>query len=122
MTVKKINGVTYASLSDAEFTDAPDYGGTYKGRYWEIDRSADGRRSITLFEQSGDAYYEYPCSEVVVVQRGSISCTFDDGQVITLRAGDVGFFEKGVKGMFSCSEDFSDLAIFLSDDEPISVI
>jgi uncharacterized cupin superfamily protein len=122
MTVKKVNGITYASLSDAEFTDSPDYGGTVKSRYWEIDRSADGRRSIALFQQSGDTYFEYPCHEVVVVQEGSISCTFDDGQVVTLRKGDVAFFEKGVKGQFSASEDFVDLAIFLSDDAPIDVI
>jgi uncharacterized cupin superfamily protein len=122
MAVKKVNGITYASLSEAEFVDAPNYGGTYKGRYWEIDRSTDGRRSIALFEQTGDSYFEYPCSEVVVVQRGSISCTFDDGQIVELHAGDVAFFEKGVKGQFKMSEDFSDLAIFLSDDEPIDII
>jgi uncharacterized cupin superfamily protein len=126
MAVKKVNGITYASLNEPEFVDAPDYaaegGGTYKGRVWEIDRSADGRRAIALFEQTGDSYFEYPCSEVVVVQRGSISCTFDDGQVVELKVGDVAFFEKGVKGQFKMSDDFSDLAIFLSDDEPLDII
>lgn len=125
MAVKKVNGITYASLNEPEFVDAPDYAdgaGTYKGRYWEIDRSSDGRRSIALFEQSGESSFEYPCSEVVVVQRGSISCTFDDGQVVELKAGDVAFFEKGVKAHFKMSDDFSDLAIFLSDDAPIDVI
>jgi hypothetical protein len=32
MTVTKVNGVTYASLRDAEFVDAPDFGGAYEGR------------------------------------------------------------------------------------------
>jgi uncharacterized cupin superfamily protein len=122
MAVKRVNGITYASLNEPEFVEAPDFGPDYRGRFWEIDRSSNGRRSIALFEQSGESYFEYPCSEVVIVQRGTISCTFDDGQVVELKVGDVAFFEKGVKGNFKMSDDFSDLAIFLSDDEPIDLI
>jgi uncharacterized cupin superfamily protein len=122
MAVKKVNGITFASLSEPEFVDTPDWGPDYKGRVWEIDRSSDGRRSIALFEQSGVSDFEYPCDEVVYVLRGTLSCTFDDGQVVELTKGDVAFFEKGVKGHFVTSEDFSDLAIFLSDDKPINII
>ena len=123
MAVKRVNGITFASLNEPEFVESPDFGGTYKGRYWEIDRSSDGRRSIALFEQSGESDFEYPCEEVVVVRTGNMRVAFDDGQVVELKAGDVAFFEKGVKAHFDMSEDFSDLAIFLStDDKPIDVI
>jgi uncharacterized cupin superfamily protein len=122
MAVKRVNGITYASLSEPEFIEAPDYGGNYRGRVWEIDRSEDGRRSIALFEQTGELDFEYSCDEVVVVQRGWIRCTFDDGQVVELKAGDVAFFEKGTKGHFVLSEDFSDFAVFLSEDGPVHII
>jgi uncharacterized cupin superfamily protein len=126
MAVKRVNGITYTSLNEPEFIQAPDYAGedgdVYQGRVWEIDRSADGRRSIALFEQTGELDYEYSCGEVVIVQKGWISCTFEDGQVVTLNEGDVAYFEKGVKGHFKMSEDFSDLAVFISDDKPVDII
>jgi uncharacterized cupin superfamily protein len=122
MAVKRVNGIVYANLNEPEFVDAPDYGGSYRGRVWEIDRSSDGRRSIALFEQSGEVDFEYSCDEVFLVRSGKLSCTFDDGQVVELGPGDVAFFPKGTKGHFVTSDDFSDLAIFFSEDGPVDII
>jgi uncharacterized cupin superfamily protein len=122
MAVKRVNGVVWGNVDEAEFVDAPSYGENYRAQVWEIDRSADGRRSIALFEQSGRTDFEYSCDEVVVVRRGTLSCTFVDGQVVELRAGDIAFFPKGTKGHFEVSEDFSDIAVFLSDDGPVDII
>jgi uncharacterized cupin superfamily protein len=123
MAVKRVNGIVYANLDDPAFVEAPSFGGSYRGRVWEIDRSADGRRSIALFEQTGELDFEYTCDEVFLVRRGSMDITFEDGKTATVREGDVVFFPKGTKGHFSLSEDFSDLTIFLStDDQPVDII
>jgi uncharacterized cupin superfamily protein len=122
MAVNRLNGIVWGNVDEAEFVQAPSYGENYQARVWEVDRSADGRRSIALFEQHGSTDFEYSCDEVVIVRRGTLRCTFDDGQFVELRRGDIAFFPKGTKGHFDVSEDFSDIAVFLSDDAPVDII
>ena len=65
----KISEIVAVHMDEAQWTPAPQYGGAV----WEIDRSADGRRVIAAFQESGKSRFTYPFNEFMYVLRGSIS-------------------------------------------------
>ncbi|CAH0303860.1 hypothetical protein SRABI26_04628 [Arthrobacter sp. Bi26] len=81
------------------------------------DRSADGRRVIAAFQESGKSRFTYPFNEFMYVLRGSITCTLEGGQKHYFTTGDSAFFPEGTTADLDISDDFMDLTFLTSEHE-----
>lgn len=100
-------------MDDAQWTPAPQYGGAV----WEIDRSADGRRVIAAFQESGKSAFTFPFNEFIHVLRGTMTCSVDGGVAQHFTPGDSAFFPEGTTVEIDISDDFMDIAFLTSDRE-----
>lgn len=117
MTLSNYPTVFKSNMSEANWVDAPDFGGAM----WVAHRSLDGRRAIVAARESGTMTYTYPFSEFYVVLKGSATVTPHGDDAFELAVGDFGFFPEGSTSDWDMRDDFTLLAILDSSNLPIDL-
>lgn len=104
--------VPHFSAFNPEWRPLPAYGGSEAVLY----RSADGRRVVGTFKESGKYTYEYQSDEFVYVVAGTGIANVRGGPTVHLKPGDMAYFRDGLVVDFEMSDDFQDVAMHVGDD------
>ncbi|KAH6986452.1 hypothetical protein BKA56DRAFT_654602 [Ilyonectria sp. MPI-CAGE-AT-0026] len=107
-----MSGVVHGNWDSFEWTAFPEYNGSKMIAY----RSPDGLIAAGAAHESGTATLTYPCDEFFYVIEGSITCDVVGGEKFTLTKGQVCYFTRGTTVNFEFSDDFKNVAIFISTD------
>lgn len=90
----------------------PAYNGTKSIFY----RSADNSVAVGAIREIGVGHMTWPEDEFLFVTKGWIKFEVKDGEKFTLKPGDVMFLKKGQTFDFEMSDDFANVAVFLSNE------
>ncbi|KAF3806795.1 hypothetical protein GCG54_00007044 [Colletotrichum gloeosporioides] len=88
----------------------------YDGKKSVVYRSDDGQIVAGAAQEKGKATLVYPCDEFLSITEGIIKCNVEDGDKFMAKKGDVVYFTRGTKVNFEFSQDFHNLAVFISTD------
>ncbi len=70
--------------------------GSPQARAHEIFRSADGMATLSGWDcTAGRFRWYFGVDETVQIVEGSVTVTYEDGSVVTLKAGDIAYFTSG---------------------------
>ncbi len=105
--------VPHGPPSSFEWTPWPEA----RGASATIYRSEDGRRVAMAVREAGHFTYTYPFDEFLLVTSGTAKVSVRNGPSFELQPGHVAYFREGVTAEFELSEDFSDVAVLVSDLE-----
>ncbi|KAH9232510.1 hypothetical protein K456DRAFT_37743 [Colletotrichum gloeosporioides 23] len=95
----------------------------YDGKKSVVYRSDDGQIVAGAAHEKGKATLVYPCDEFFFVTEGTIKCDVEDGDKFTAKKGDVVYFTRGTKVNFEFSQDFHNVAVFISTDgKPVTLV
>ncbi|KFA53858.1 hypothetical protein S40293_01726 [Stachybotrys chartarum IBT 40293] len=112
-------GAIHGAWDSFEWTPFPEYGGQRSIVY----RSEDGKIVAGAAHEKGKATLVYPWDEFFFVTQGSIVCDVEGGDTSTAKKGDVVYFKRGTKVNFEFSQDFYNIAVFISTDgEKVSLV
>lgn len=117
--------MTNVSVPHFKVSEAPlvafDMGGGISGHHAILHRSADGRRLAGSFKESGQIAEVMPFDEFIYVVTGSTRITVAGEEPILLEAGSCCYLRAGLDVVFDHSDDFQDVVVLISDDQPIDI-
>ena len=98
-----------------------DLGDGISGQHAILYHSADKRRLAGSFKESGTMHEVMPFDEFIYVVAGSTRVTVEGQEPVLVEAGACCYLRQGQQVTFEHSDDFQDVVVLISDDQPIDL-
>ncbi|KAK5048694.1 hypothetical protein LTR84_005786 [Exophiala bonariae] len=84
-------------------------------------RSENNKIAVGAIHEIGEGHLTWPEDEFLIVTKGWIKFQIQDGEDFELKQGDIMFMKQGQVIDFQMSDDFTNIAVFISEDK-VSII